>query len=393
MELPIRRPTRPPSVLVAGHICLDVIPELSSGPDGRALEPGSLEIIGPATLAIGGCVGNAGIALHRLGVRTSLVARIGGDAFGAILGDLLRAAVPSSSVHLVPTPGGRTSYSVVHNRPGEDRSIQHFPGVNANFIASDVPAAILRDATVLHVGYPPLMAALVADDGRELIELLVGARAHGLVTSLDMASASGDLRDIPVRWPELLRRVLPAVDVFLPSLDEAGHLLGRRLDPDAAGAATLAGARRLADEMLNLGVAIAGVKLGSQGLYVRTGSAERLATVPGPPSPDWAARELWSPVFESRVVGTTGAGDATIAGFLLGLLRGLAPMGTLTAACAVGGASTEAADGTSGIPSWDVIEARLRAGWPRAGTTAESGWTLDRGTGVWHGPVDAGPSR
>jgi sugar/nucleoside kinase (ribokinase family) len=107
-------------------------------------------------------------------------------------------------------------------------------------------------------------------------------------------------------------------------------------------------------------------------------------------TPDWVDRELWSPVFETSVVGTTGAGDATIAGFLFGLLHGFGPAETLTAACAVGGSSTEAADGTSGIPSWEEIEARLLAGWRRAGATVEKGWALDREAGVWRGPRDAG---
>lgn len=52
--------------------------------------------------------------------------------------------------------------------------------------------------------------------------------------------------------------------------------------------------------------------------------------------------------------------------------------------------TTEAADGTSGIPSWDEIKARLLAGWRRAGTTAEAGWSLDRAAGVWRGLRDAG---
>ncbi len=221
------------SVVVAGHICLDVIPGLASDRHRRTLEPGSLEIIGPATLAVGGCVGNTGIALHRLGIKTALVARLGDDRFGAILDDLVRTAIPGPDLHLIATPGGSTSYSLVHNRPGEDRAIQHFPGVNETFVASDVPPALLGSATLLHVGYPPLMAALVADEARELRDLLATARDRGVITSLDMASIGTDLGGGPVRWRDLLRRVLSGVDIFLPSLDEACHLFGRSVDRHA----------------------------------------------------------------------------------------------------------------------------------------------------------------
>jgi sugar/nucleoside kinase (ribokinase family) len=206
-----------------------------------------------------------------------------------------------------------------------------------------------------------------------------------VTTSLDMANANLDAGGGAVRWTALLERVLPEVDVFLPSLAEASHLLRRRVQRDERGAPSLASVARLADEMIGLGVAIAGVKLGEHGLYVRSAPAARLAVGPGPIPPTWADRELYSSVFETDVVGTTGAGDATIAGFLFGLLMGMAPGETVTAACAVGGSSTEAADGTSSVPSWPEIERRLRRGWRRKAATPGPGWSPSREPGLWHG--------
>ena len=381
---------RPPSVVVAGHICLDVIPALPPDPERRALLPGSLDMIGAATLAVGGCVGNTGIALHRLGLRTHLVARVADDPLGAVLRDLVRASLPDGSTHLRMTPGQSASYSVVLNRPGEDRAIGHFPGVNDTFVAADVAPALLRDAALLHVGYPPLMAALVADDGRELGRLLATARDNRVATSLDMANANLDADGGGVRWGELLAAVLPDVDVFLPSLDEACHMLGRRVQRDESGAPTLVSVGRLADELLALGVAIAGVKLGDHGLYVRTARAARITRVPRPLSPAWADRELYSTVFEADVVGTAGAGDTTIAGFLFGLLGGMSPEDAVTAACAVGGSSTEAPDGTSGVPPWPEIERRVAGGWRRREADPGPGWSRPDAGGPWHGPRDTG---
>lgn len=379
----------PPSVLVAGHICLDIIPGLPSGPRTGTPRPGSLDPLGPVTLAVGGCVGNTGIALHRLGMRSTLVARVGDDRLGAVLSALLRDAVPDGAARLTIAAGEPTSYSIVSNLSGRDRAIQHFPGVNDTFVADDVPDELLRSATLLHVGYPPLMAAMVANDGRELRRLLERARGHGLTTSLDMANANLDPGHSPVRWRTLLERVLPEVDVFLPSLAEASHLLRRRVHRDEHGGPTLKSIARLADEMIGLGVGIAGVKLGEHGLYVRTASAARLAAGLVDLSPAWANRELYSSVFETDVVGTAGAGDTTIAGFLFGLLTGMSPSETVTCACAVGGSSTEAADGTSGVPSWPEIAQRLRDGWLRKTATPGPGWSPSRDHGLWHGPRDA----
>jgi sugar/nucleoside kinase (ribokinase family) len=386
------RPTNPPSVIVAGHICLDIIPQLPAHLRRRSLRPGSLDLIGPVTLAVGGCVGNTGIALHRLGLRSTLIARVGDDRLGSVLSGLVREVVPGDAARLVVAAGEPTSYSLISNLPGRDRSIQHFPGANDTFVADDVPPELLRGATLLHVGYPPLMAALIADDGRELGRLLARARGNGVVTSLDMANANLDPGEGRVRWRQLLEKILPDVDVFLPSLAEACHLLGRRVHRDVDGAPTLASVARLADEMVGLGVGVAGVKLGEHGLYVRTATTARIAAGSiGLPS-TWADRELYSSVFESHVVGTAGAGDATIAGFLFGMLTEMPAGEAVTAACAVGGSSTEAADGTSSVPGWRDIERRRHGGWRRRAARPGADWAPSREQGLWYGPRDAAGS-
>ncbi|MBK9207428.1 MAG: hypothetical protein IPL71_03615 [Anaerolineales bacterium] len=63
------------------------------------------------------------------------------------------------------------------------------------------------------------------------------------------------------------------------------------------------------------------------------------------------------------MAGTTGSGDATIAGFLSAFLRDMSPAKTLQAALAVGACSVEAADALSGIKPWGETLNRIRAGW------------------------------
>jgi sugar/nucleoside kinase (ribokinase family) len=59
-------------VVVAGHICLDMIPDMGSDQVSTSLEeiltPGKLVSVGPAKTATGGAVANTGLALHRLGL-------------------------------------------------------------------------------------------------------------------------------------------------------------------------------------------------------------------------------------------------------------------------------------------------------------------------------------
>jgi len=155
-----------PLVVVAGHICLDIIPVLAEEPD---LRPGSLVEIGPAALSAGGPVGNVGLALHRLGVPVRLVGKIGADVFGRVLLDVIRRRDPALADGMLVASGETTSYSVVISPPGLDRTFLHCAGANHTFGAADVPVDALCGARILHFGYPPVMRRFYADGGVEYI--------------------------------------------------------------------------------------------------------------------------------------------------------------------------------------------------------------------------------
>lgn len=96
---------------------------------------------------------------------------------------------------------------------------------------------------------------------------------------------------------------------------------------------------------------------------------------------------LWAPCFKVAVAGSTGSGDATIAGFLAGLLRDLPVEQALTMATAVGACNVEKADALSGIRSWDETSRRLACGWERQSLELDApGWQFDSSSGLWRGP-------
>ncbi len=135
--------------------------------------------------------------------------------------------------------------------------------------------------------------------------------------------------------------------------------------------------------MQEAGVSAVLIKLGDRGAYLRTG-AGGVAGLPG-----WAERELYTPVFSvPRIAGTAGSGDATIAGFLASVSRGLSAEEALTLAVAVGGCCVEAPDATSGVRTWEETLSRVKAGWTRRPVVVnENGWH-SAGNGVWAGPGD-----
>jgi sugar/nucleoside kinase (ribokinase family) len=353
----------PSDVVVAGHICLDIIPVLAEVPD---LRPGGLVGAGPAVLSAGGPVGNVGLALHRLGVPVRLMGKVGDDEFGRALLGVLRGRDPRLADGMLVSPGETTSYSVVINPPGVDRTFLHCPGANSTFGTADVPLDRLAGARIFHFGYPPAMRRLYSDGGLELRSLLEAVRGRGLVTSLDMCEPDPHSPSGRVDWEAWLTLALPSVDVFAPSYDELWGMLGNvpRGTPD------LGSLRSLAGRALAMGPAVTALKLGDQGLYVRTsdrpGALARLCGTLRLDETAWRDREVLAPCFHaSHVAGTTGSGDCTIAGLLAALLRGEDPVSAAASATAVGACSVEAPDATSGIRPWPDVAARLAAGWPR----------------------------
>jgi len=392
-------------VVVAGHICLDLIPVIPPKRGGGAplLLPGTLTEVGPAVLSTGGAVSNTGLALHRLGIPTRLVAKIGEDLFGRAILDLLSKRDSSLASGMIVAPGETSSYTVVVSPPNTDRLFLHCPGANNTFKAADITEDQLRGARLFHFGYPPIMRRMWEREGSELREIFLRANKLGLTTSLDMVKPDPDSDAGRAPWRQLLANVLPFVDVFLPSFEEILYMLDRRrfdsLVGEAGPVSIFSGVdtgllAELATELLEMGVSVVGLKLGDSGLYLKTTKAEERWQHFGASCPsnlqDWRGRELFTPCFRVNVVGTTGAGDCTIAGFLAALLKGMTASASLIRAVAVGACNVEQADATSGIPDWGVVEERLQQGWPRLEPLVRTtpGWTWDEDSGVWNSEKD-----
>lgn len=387
--------------IVAGHICLDIFPDLSDMPEGRwemLFRPGSLLNVGPVTLSTGGAVSNTGLALHRLGVPVCLIGKIGDDLFGQAVRQIVESYGHGLGADMVVDGASATSYTVVINPPGVDRIFLHCPGANDTFTADDISYELLAGARLFHFGYPPLMKQMFADGGAQLTRLFRRAKEMGITTSLDMALPDPSSAAGRADWLSILQATAPYVDVFLPSIEEILYMLRRDTYNELARKAGPAGIPAvvkpslltdLSGQLLKMGMKVVGFKLGERGLYVRTGARAGIealgAARPSDPAA-WADRELWSPCFEANVVGTTGAGDATIAGFLGALLRDMTPEEAVTIAVAVGACNVEAADALSGIRSWDETVLRVERGWARHQLILdEPGWRLDPRSQVWVG--------
>jgi sugar/nucleoside kinase (ribokinase family) len=316
-----------PSFVVAGHICLDLIPKLHGSTD---FQPGRLYESGPITMGTGGAVSNVGRALHQLGAEVSLVGKIGSD----LLGQAVRSLLGNLADSLTISGSDATSYSVVLSPPGRDRTFLHHPGCNDTFIASDIPRDLLAPGSFFHFGYPPLMRSMYEGEGAELEAVFKLAKMCECHTSLDLSFPDPTTESGAAPWRKILGRTLPYVDLFTPSIDE----LRLMLEDESATP------EQLADWSMAHGTRSVLIKLGEQGLYYQDAENQR-----------------FQPCKQVEVAGTAGSGDATIAGFLYALANQYTVPEACEIAVAVGAFACEQPDTTSGIPHFDVVKNRLES--------------------------------
>lgn len=387
--------------IVAGHLCVDLIPEIDreTAESASFLEPGRLTESGRLTVSTGGAVSNTGLSMHRLGLDVRLVARLGNDTTGYLTRDLVAAHSSLLTEYLSFSEGEPSSYTLVISPPGIDRTFLHCPGTNNTFGPEDLSPELLADARLLHFGYPTLMRRMFADGGFELAELLKRGRDAGATVSLDMAMPDPARPSGQADWRAICERALPMVDLFVPSAEELLYMLRRERYVELAETVGQAGMldalscdeiAGLAAEALDLGAHVVLLKLGHRGCYLRsrdmpTDVGRALAALVA----QWRHKELWVPIYVAQVVTTNGAGDAAIAGFLGGILHGQSAEQALRSAAAVGACNVEAADATSGVRTWQETQARIESGWAqRAMDGPGAGWEWDEDGRVWVGPRD-----
>lgn len=260
----------------------------------------------PIEVTTGGIVCNTGIAMARLGQQVAAFSYTGNDDWASVI----RRKLEGEGVEtrwLLPHPTGATSTTAVLIDPSGERSFAHCVGAprlmdKTHFLKH---LDVFAQSRLTLIGYYSLMPRLEPD----LPEILQAIRETGCQTALDAAGSGGTMQP--------LDRILPHLDVYVPSRAEAEHQTGET-EP-----------RRIIDAFRACGApGLLGVKLGSQGalLSPAAGRYIDIAVVPAP----------------GPVVDTTGAGDAYYAGLLTGLLRGMTVeqagrLAAATGACCVTG--------------------------------------------------------
>lgn len=263
-------------------------------------------------LLLGGSTANFACCCARLGLKTAILGKVGGDPMGKLcLESLRKCGVNAAAVRIAPDEQTGITVSV----SGADRGFITHLGTNGTFGRRDVDMGTLRAARHVHLGGFFLTQAL-RPDARWVLQT---ARNAGATTSLDTGWDPDD------QWVGV-KDALKAVDVFLPNEAEAERITGKS-DPSEALRALGRLSRR------------AVLKLGPKGAVAwgETG----MARVVG---------------FKVKVVDTTGAGDCFNAGVLCGLLRGWPMAKTLRFANACGALCVSRMGGGENAPGLGEVK-------------------------------------
>lgn len=296
-------------------LCLGIfVADVMAKPIEQMPKRGMLQLFDQMELHTGGCANNTAIDLAKLGVSAGVMGKIGMDGFGDFI---LRAL----KEHGVDTTGmkrdskSNTSFTFVMIHTDGERSFFHYLGANAQLTYENIDLDLVKNCKNLHIAGANLMPKL---DGMPTAMILKIAKEAGLTTSVDTAW------NPEIDWLKQIEPCLPYTDIFLPSIEEAKMITG--LEQPA----------EIGDFLLGHGVKVVGLKMGEQGCYIKGDG-----------------QELSLPAFKVDVVDTSGAGDAFVAGFLAGLLRGwdLETVGRF--ANAVGATCVTAIGCTAGIKTME----------------------------------------
>ncbi|MFQ3453362.1 ribokinase [Bradyrhizobium sp. UFLA01-814] len=250
-------------VFVAGSINMDVVATAERHPKVGETVAGEAVLYFP-----GGKGANQAVASAKLGIPTTLIGRLGMDAFGKEL----RAFLAAQGVDLtsVKTTNGTHSGTAIITIANADNTIVVVPGANGLVDARDVKAPSLMKGDVAVSQFEIPLPAITAFFRR--------ARAVGATTILNPAPAK-----------QADKALLELVDILVLNETELGYLTGTELrDSDDPS--------RFAQAARTLGQGkIVCVTLGKRGV---------LALVENQP--------LLVPGREVKAIDTTGAGDCFV---------------------------------------------------------------------------------
>lgn len=263
-------------VSVIGLYILDVL----GWPVARIPDRGNVDFIEEIRLTVAGTAGGTVVDTAKLGLRSLAVGAVGDDEKADwVLLTMQKHGIDTSAMQRLR--GVPTSATILNVRPNGDRPALHVRGASDHFDVSPSMYDQVFDAPIIHLGGTGLLKKL---DGPASVALLREAKSRGRTVTFDLIAASAETLGI-------VAPLLPYIDYFMPSIEEAKDMSGQKTAEDCA------------KFYLDKGASCCVFTLGGEGAFYAHRDGTRLA----------------SRAYDITVVDTTGCGDAFDAGFIAAL--------------------------------------------------------------------------
>ncbi|TWU22786.1 carbohydrate kinase family protein [Bythopirellula polymerisocia] len=300
--------------IVCGSCVVDVL--VRPLPLHDSIVAGQLYHVEPLQLETGGVVSNSGATFARLGMKVAGFSFIGNDEFGSYIRTRYES-LGIDTVGLTVHPVEATSTTAVLIDSQGERTFAHCVGapreLDIKWFEKNLDLFLRGRSAV--IGYFSLMPKLEAN----LPQVLEMLQEVNCLTVLETAGTGGTLEE--------LSPSLPVVDVYIPSFQEASNQTKQT------------NAREIIKVYRDQGAkGVVGVKLGAEGAMVS-------------PSPEeFVEIEAVKP--PGAVLDTTGAGDAFLAGYVAGMLKGLTPADSGRLAAAAGACCVTGLGASQGLRNY-----------------------------------------
>ena len=297
-------------VSVIGLYILDVL----GRPVTHIPERGGVDFIEEIRLTVAGTAGGTVIDTAKLGLRSLAVGAVGDDEKADwVLMTMQKHGIDTSVMQRLK--GAPTSATILNIRPNGERPALHVRGASDHFdVAPELYEKVFA-APIVHLGGTGLLKKL---DGPQSLTLLKEAKKRDCVVTFDLIAANAETAAI-------VKPLLPYIDYFMPSIEEAKDMSGQGSVADCA------------KYYLDRGAKCCVFTLGGDGAYYAHSDGTRIT----------------SPAYEVKVVDTTGCGDAFDAGFIAALHHKMDVETSLQFAQATAGLVATGLGSDAGIQSFE----------------------------------------
>lgn len=363
--------------VIAGYLCVDIVPGFQKNEHVTSVsglfKPGKLIEIDGLDFSLGGVVANTGMAMKKFNKKVFLNGLIGNDFIGKIARDWLDKFNLSEGIKITGSAG--TAFGIVIAPSGVDRIFLESPGCSKIFDIDFIDFDAVSQSRLFHFGYPPLLRQFYLDNGSQLLSMFSRIHEMGVVTSLDFSLPDTQSESGKQDWPQIMQRVLPYTDIFVPSLeevvqimmpDEYARILSAADNSEIIDLIPISTIREIGKKIINYGVKILLIKAGHRGIYLLTGDVSPLNRKSDfrLPENDWNHRELWCnayPADPDNVKNATGAGDTAAAAFLTAILNGETSEFALRYAAIAGRNNLYCLDIYEELNDWQDMEIELKS--------------------------------